>query len=138
MTRMVQNQQNGTNSNGIRKLDPDINGVGGEIAVCRYFNRYPDLTIGPHYRGFDLKVRNTKIDVKTTTYLPGYLQAKTNKTSKDCDMFILVHADFPTYTIIGGIRAEEFLQDWNIKDMGYGNKYIIESSALKPLPQLFA
>ena len=54
------------------------------------------------------------------------------------DLFILVHADFPSYTIIGGIRAEEFLQDWNIKDMGYGNKYIIESSALKPLPQLFA
>ena len=137
MGRMVQNQTNGTNSNGTRKLDPDINGVGGEIAVCKYFNKYPDLTIGPHYRGFDLKVGKTKVDVKTTTYLPGYLQSKTNKTKKDCDVFILVHAKFPDFTILGGIQSEEFLQPWNIKDMGYGDKYILEHATLKPLQQIF-
>ena len=136
--RMMQNKQNGASSRGVRKLDPDIIGVGGEIVVCRYFNVYPDLTVGPHYRGHDLTFRRLKIDVKTTGYNPGYLQAKTNKKASDCDIFILVHADFPTFTILGGSRSNELLQDYNIKNMGYGDNYVLEQSQLTEIGNLFA
>ena len=137
MGRMVQNQKNGVTSQGPRKLDPDVNGVGGEIAVCKYFNRYPDLSIGPHRRGYDLKVKGSRVDVKTTTYSPGYLQCQTTKLIQDCDIYILVYANFPHFEIIGGMHAKEFLQPWNIKDMGYGDKYIIDDTALKALELLF-
>jgi len=137
MGRMVQNQINGISSQGRRKLDPDINGAGGEIAVAKYFNRYPDLSIGPHRRGWDLEVNRRTIDVKTTTYQPGYLQAKTYKKIKDADMYILVHAAFPIFTIIGGVKSEELMQEHNIKDMGYGPNYTLEQSQLHPLKELF-
>ena len=137
MGRLVQNQTNGVSSNGRRKLDPDIIGTGGEIAVARYFNCYPDLSIGPHRRGYDLEVNGTTIDVKTTTFNPGYLQAKTKKKVSDADMYILVHASFPTFTILGGVRAAAFLQDYNIKDMGYGPNYTLEQSQLHSLKSLF-
>ena len=88
-------------TNFIQKLDPDIIGTGGEIAVAKYFKTYPDLSIGPHRRGYDLQVNGTTIDVKTTTFNPGYLQAKLNARIEDADIYILVHAHFPEFTIIG-------------------------------------
>lgn len=135
---MCQNQSNGVKSNGARKLDPDINGMGGELAVCKYFNRFPDLTIGPHYNGFDLVAKGKKIDVKTTTYDPGYLQCKQSKRISDADIYILVIAKFPQFTICGGVTSQSFLQPCNLKDMGYGLNYTLERSQLVPLEQLFA
>tara|TARA_R100000664_G_scaffold7469_1_gene12592 strand:- start:6770 stop:7237 length:468 start_codon:yes stop_codon:yes gene_type:complete len=136
--RMLQNQKNGVISRGPRKLEPDINGAGGEIAVCKYFNRYPDTTIGPHFSGYDLKVKGNRVDVKTTSYDPGYLQAKIKKDPKDCDVFVLVHVSFPVFTILGGASSSQLLQDINIQDMGYGAKYVMEQSQLNSMEQLFA
>ena len=135
---MLQNQKNGVTSLGPRKLEPDINGAGGEIAVCKYFNRYPDLSIGPRYSGYDLKAKGKKVDVKTTSFDPAYLQAKRKKTTKDCDIFILVHVSFPTFTILGGATSTQLLQDVNLQDMGYGTKYTMEQSQLSSMADLFA
>ena len=138
MHRMHQNIQNGKNYSETRNLNYDINGVGGELAVAKFFKVYPDLSTGPHRRGYDLTVNQTTIDVKTTSYNPGYLQCKTYKKVADADVYILVHAHFPTYTILGGIRSTEFLQEYNIKDVGYGPVYHQEQSQLRPLRSLFA
>lgn len=135
---MLQNQTNGVISRGPRKLDPDINGMGGEIAVCKYFNRFPDLTIGPHFSGFDLKVKGKRIDVKTTSYKPGYLQAKSTKKKEACDIYILVYACFPEFEILGGVTSEKFIHSVNIKDLGYGPTYTLEPNQLQSLESLFA
>jgi len=135
---MMQNQANGVISRGQRKLDPDINGMGGEIAVCKYFNRFPDLTVGPHYSGYDLKVKGKRIDVKTTSYNPGYLQAKSTKKADACDLYILVYAEFPRFEILGGAKTHYLLQDCNLKDLGYGACYTLEQSQLQSLELLFA
>tara|TARA_R100000049_G_C1894809_1_gene46682 strand:+ start:118 stop:627 length:510 start_codon:yes stop_codon:yes gene_type:complete len=137
MGRMMSNKKSGVISSSKRKLDPDVNGVGGEIAVCKYFNRYPDLTIGPHRRGYDLKVKGQRVDVKTTTYNPGYLQAQINKKIQDCDIYILVYAEIPHFEIMGGSRSSDFIQPFNIKDVGYGDKYTLETSQLRALEFLF-
>ncbi len=134
---MIQNQRNGTNSSGKRKLDPDINGMGGELAVCKYFNRWPDLSVGPHYSGYDLKVKGRKVDVKSTTYNPGYLQASKNKHVNACDIFILVYAKFPEFEIIGGATSEQLISRANLSDIGFGTNYYLEQSQLTPLELLF-
>jgi hypothetical protein len=136
--KMIQNQTNGVYTRGPRKLDPDINGMGGEIAVCKYFNRFPDLTIGPHFSGYDLKIKGKRVDVKTTTYSPGYLQAKNTKKMDACDIFILVHAEFPRFEIIGGVTAADLIHDGNLKDTGFGTCYTLEESQLQPIELLFA
>jgi hypothetical protein len=79
--RHKQNLANGTNSDAVAKPENDINGFAGELAVARVINSYPDLSIGPHRRGYDLKMRgkrgeDIRIDVKTTKHNPGYLIAK--------------------------------------------------------------
>ena len=113
---MIQNQKNGTNFRK-QKLDPDINGMAGEIAVAKYFNRFPDLSVGPHRRGYDLIITGRKVVVKTTTYNPGYLQCKTYKKIQDADIYLLVSADMPHYTIQGGATSHDLLRKTNIKDM---------------------
>jgi hypothetical protein len=110
--------------------------MGGEIAVCKYFDRFPDLTIGPHFSGYDLKVKGKRIDVKTTTYNPGYLQAKPTKKIDACDLYILVYAEFPRFEILGGCTASGLIQDGNLKDLGFGTCYTLEQSQLQPLEMM--
>jgi len=129
---MMQNHKNGLNTQK-KYLDPDVNGMAGEIAVAKYFNRYPDLTIGPHYSGYDLMIAGKKVDVKTTTRNPGWLQAKLKKKVTDADIYIMVTADMPHYTIQGGATAQDLIQQHNIKDTGYGPNYTLEMDQLTPL-----
>ena len=133
---MIQNQKNGTSFRK-QKLDPDINGMAGEIAVAKYFNRFPDFSVGPHRRGYDLIISGRKVDVKTTTYNPGYLQPKLNKKFEDADIYLLVTADLPHYTIQGGATAQDLLRKTNIKDTGYGQFYTLEQFQLKSVQQLW-
>ena len=135
---MMQNQTNGVISRGTRKLDPDINGMGGEIAVCKYLNSFPDLSIGPHYSGYDLTVNDKKIDVKTTTYNPGYLTAHTKKQVNACDIYILVYAALPRFTILGYEYSANLIQECNLKDTGYGMRYTLESTQFKPIEEFHA
>lgn len=128
--KMNQNQRNGVTSRGLRDLTIDMRGVCGELAVCKKYNAYPDFVIGPHYSGYDLSINDIKIDVKTTKYNPGYLQAKLKKNVKDCDAFILVHDASPIFTLLGWAKSEELISDTNIKDTGYGPNYNIDSSSL--------
>ena len=55
-----------------------------------------------------------------------------------CDIFILVHAEFPRFEIIGGVTASELIQNGNLKDTGFGMSYTLEQSQLQPLELLFA
>ena len=134
--RLLQNQKNGKSIRK-QKLDPDINGMAGEIAVAKAFNRFPDLSVGPHRRGYDLIITGRKVDVKTTTYNPGYLQAKLNKRFEDADIYLLVTADLPHYTIQGGATAQDLLRTTNIKDTGYGQFYTLEQNQLQSVQQLW-
>ena len=136
---MIQNQKNGltTQKTNKKSYDPDVNGMAGEIAVAKYFNRFPDLSVGPHYSGYDLMIAGKRVDVKTTKYNPGYLQAKTKKKLEDADIYILVSADVPHFTIQGGATAQQLIQSHNIKDTGYGPCYTLEQDQLTPLKELW-
>ena len=132
--RRNQNQQNGRNSDELA-LDNDINGFGGELAVARAINAYPDFTIMPHRRGYDLtKIENGKeytVDVKTTRSNPGSLMAKRWKKVDDCSLYVLVHGKLPRYEIQGWVWSRELINDSNLMDNGYGKHYYMERSQLR-------
>ena len=107
--------------------------MAGEIAVAKYFNRYPDFTVGPHHNGYDLMVAGKKVEVKTSSYKPGLLQQSLKKKVTDADVYVLVHIDLPHCEIMGGVAAEDFIHQSNVRDTGYGNMYTMESSQLRPL-----
>ena len=134
--RHQQNLANGTNSSAQSEPESDINGFAGELAVARVINAYPDLTIGPHRRGYDLKMRgnqgeNVRIDVKTTKHNPGYLIAKHWRKVTDCDMYVLVSGKMPRYEIQGWCYSVELINRSNLSDMGYGEHYHMERSQLR-------
>ena len=69
----------------------EILGLGGEIAVARWLNIYPDLTTHTRQGGADLTSNTGKrIDVKTTMYKTGKLLAMMNTAYPDIDIFVLV------------------------------------------------
>ena len=134
MKRHQQNLANGTNSDVVAKADNDINGFAGEIAVARVINAFPDLSIGPHRRGYDLKMRgnnneDVRIDVKTTRHKEGYLIAKKWRKSEDCDMYVLVSGTMPRYEIQGWVWSVELINPSNLSDNG--EHYHMERSQLR-------
>ena len=134
--RHQQHLANGTNSSVQSNPSNDINGFAGELCLARVLNVYPDLSIGPHRRGFDLKMRgkrgeDIRIDVKTTRHQAGYLIAKKWRKVDDCDMYVLVSGRMPRYEIQGWVYSVELVNPSNLSDNGYGEHYHMEQSQLR-------
>src|SRR5687768_14371134 len=73
--------------------DRDLDGAGGEVAFCKFVQRYPDLAEGEH-RQFDLVTADGRtVDVKTTTYPNGFLMVR----KKTADVYVLMCGSFPRY-----------------------------------------
>jgi len=129
------NRQSGTTDRqmGLNdKLFIDLNGVGGELAVCKALGVYPDLEIGPRSGGFDLVTRRGyRADVKTTAVQKGRLLAFLDKKPEDSDIYILVVGEIPNYEIVGWCWAEELLKPENIIDLGHGRTYALSQDRLR-------
>ena len=78
--RHLQNRLNGTDYHKVNFTN-DINGIAAEIAVAKYCNRFPDLSIGPQRGGADLKIAGKTVDVKTTgkNYSGDYIETYNKK-----------------------------------------------------------
>ena len=110
----------------------DINGMGGELAACRAFNRYPDLTIvaADMLPGFDFIHGKKKVDVKTTEYKSGKLLATMKTKVTAADVYLLVVGTLPEYDVIGWIAADDLIREENIGDLGKGLGYMVDQDRL--------
>jgi hypothetical protein len=118
------NRENKVVNNRIGKQSneqTDLNGIGAEIAFCKYANLYPDYSVFPRKGGADCISRTgKKIDVKTTTYSTGHLIAVGTTTIGNVDVYVLMIGDFPIYEFKGWCTEDELIQNKNLKDFGYG------------------
>jgi hypothetical protein len=113
--------------------ETDLEGIAGEIVVCKALNVYPDTEIDlidlPKY---DLMThKGSKVDVKTTQYTSGRLLATKNKKLGECDIYILVTGTFPTYKIVGWCRDDELLKEENLINLGHGEGYALTQDKLR-------
>lgn len=111
----------------------DINGMGGELAACRVFNVYPDLTIveADKLPGYDFIAKNgAKVDVKTTEYKTGKLLATLKTEIGAANVYLLVTGVLPKYTIVGYCAEEKLLDAANIGDLGKGKGYMLDQEFL--------
>jgi len=108
----------------------DLNGAGGELAFCKAFNIYPELTYhGPDE--YDCITSNAhRIDVKTTRYIDGRLVCVRTKKLGNCDLYVLVTGKMPKYQIVGFATEEELINKTSLKDLGHGPSYVIERNDL--------
>lgn len=122
-----------------RKIGPqsneetDLEGIGAELAFCKFSNIYPDLEVN-HRPDFDaLLPTGDSVDIKATKYQNGHLIAVRRKASKPPDLYALMVGQFPRYRCAGLIRASELLRDEMVKDFGYGESYAASQAQLTPL-----
>jgi len=111
----------------------ELDGVAGELAVCRMFNVYPDTeTKYDEYPKYDLLThKGSKVDVKTTQYKNGRLLATLNKKVCDVDIYVLVIGSFPVYDVVGWAKSEELIADQNIMNLGRGDGYALSQDQLR-------
>ncbi len=76
-----------------------------------------------------------KLQVRSTRYNSGSLLL--HRTDKDDDVFILVIANDPEYTLAGWIAAKDGKQEKWWHDVGYKRPcFFVPQSALKPMTEL--
>ena len=139
--RYDSNRKAGLPNAKVSKRDPmDIEkiGVAGELAVAKYLNLYPDLSIFVRKSGADLITHNNKrIDVKTTFYDRGKLIAFYKTDYGDVDTFVLVTAEhYPTVVIRGWAKREDLINDDKIGNLGHGKVFVMEQSELRDIDLL--
>ena len=123
----IKNSKIGPQSNFLT----DLIGIGGELAVAKALNVYPDLTIFPRVGGADLvSQKGARIDVKTTDNPAGRLLVRPHSVD-NADIYILVIADFPEFDLAGYATKEEVFSEGNEDDLGHGKTFVVERGSLK-------
>jgi hypothetical protein len=117
------------------KQSPDqieYDGVLSEMAVAKVMNLYPDFTIVPRKGGCDLTDHDgIKIDVKSTRYEHVILCVHKDKNILDSDIYIMTKIKDRTVEIVGYATSGDIFQPSNLKDLGHGLTYAIDSKDLK-------
>jgi hypothetical protein len=112
-------------------IEIDRDGVLSEMAFGKAFNLYPDLAVKQTRSGVDLVGKNGKrIDVKSTRYKAGRLIIHIDKPLDEVDIYALAIVDGDNVDLVGYIKTEDAMRKENIKDLGYGDVYVIEQDAL--------
>jgi hypothetical protein len=112
----------------------DLLGIGGEIAVAKVLNAYPDIdwTAGTDTGAPDLTLKNgVRLDVKTTTYKSGKLLVKKEYATKtNIDYYVLVIAAYPVFRLAGYAAPTQIFLDNNLHDFGHGFAYALEQEEI--------
>lgn len=109
----------------------EVNGLGGEYAVAKALNLYPDINTKDISK-YDLILPDgRRAEIKTTEYKTGRLIIK---TKNNADLYILVTGTMPDYTIVGYIKSKEVDKHW--KKWGNEFSYVIEQKDLSPIKDL--
>jgi hypothetical protein len=114
----------------------DLVGIKGEYAVAAYFGVRFDTYIGrPHEgdHGVDLTVGDKSIQVKSTVHKYGRI---IHRESDNSDILILTVVDGNSVEIIGWCLKETFDRKKYIRDMGYGERFVMDQRDLSPIYQL--
>ncbi len=125
----VENKKVGNQSNEYT----DLNGFAAELAFCRLFNVFPDLTIeirsASTDKGDAVLPCGTTVDVKSTKYESGKLLASPSRKSGH-DLYALMTGEFPTYTFRGFMRTSDLHNEKRIGECGHNKTYIARQDEL--------
>jgi len=137
--------RNATNRNGgvtdRRRCgaDIDLDGVGAELAFCRLWNLYPDLSLHPRSAATDegdaTLPDGRRVDVKATRHPRGQLIAVTWKKER-VELYALMVGTFPVYRFVGVQTAQALLHPDTITDLGYGPTHALPQERLLPLEEV--
>lgn len=121
---------------GQSDAETDLEGFGAEMAFCRMFNVFPDLTIeircADTDKGDAVLPCGSTVDVKSTKYESGKLLASPSRKSGH-DLYALMTGEFPTYTFRGFMKTSELHQDTRLGECGWNITYMAKQDELQGL-----
>lgn len=128
--RMNANVEAGIKDRQYGNQDPfqiEYDGVLSEIGVAKKFNVYPDFTVGVRKGGYDLLIRNMRVDVKSSRYPFERFTPCVSITKKvdACDLYMFTLIDKNQVTIVGYIYSSDLIKPENIGDLGHGKSYTV-------------
>lgn len=105
--RQSVNREAGIKNLKAGKQDPittEIVGILGEFAFAKWAGLWPDLSTHLRHGSFDNTFRGWSVDVKSTRNPRGdlYVDARADKRA---DIYVLVHVEYASCTIIGWIAG---------------------------------
>lgn len=116
------------------KHEIDRNGAGAELAFCRIYNLYPDLSPGPAKADAFTKLGKS-VDVKCTTYQNGRLLALTSKSTSPCDIYVLMICRWPRYRCVGYATSGQLLDSRTVMDLGHGPTHALSQADLTAIEE---
>lgn len=143
LSRRLVNRDAGVEDQMIGFRDPleiEIDGVLGEFAVCKYLNRFFDMSAEPRSGGIDCVYMGLSCDVKTRPYKNNQaLQVPQHKDKGDTDIFILVEIEKNQAHILGFAPRENIFRPENLKPSVREGKFHYELpwAKLTPIGDLF-
>jgi hypothetical protein len=139
--RFKANADNGVEDMKLSPRDGElisIEGALGEIGVAKILNLYPDLTVNKHGGPkWDLITPNGyRVDVKTTRGRHKDLMVfKRTHKAGDCDFYYLCWLNENRVELLRWIRSEDALIEKWVKDVGYGDTYIVPQKNMGKFPE---
>lgn len=142
--RFLENRKAGVKNTASKVFagsEADQQGMLGEMALCKHFNLYPDLSIQPRVGGYDMVLpTGITLDVKATKYKTGKLISPPWKKEKeDSQVYVLALLyDAPKVHIVGWATKDKLFQEQNLKVIRHGHHpcYVLERKELEPMEKL--
>ena len=105
-------------------------GVLAEYAFCKYFNIFFDGTFAGKDAGYDCILHGKKIDIKAIDSPDKNLVAYIKQENAQIDLYVLILVEDDQPAIVGWIEKDRFIQDFNKRDLGYGERYFLPQDQL--------
>ena len=116
----------------------DVDGMAAELAVAKYLNVYPDLTIAKGHRPHhDLIYKDKELEIKQSKYANPRLLLSPNRIYVAENFgYILVSGTIPIYTIVGYLSSKQVQEVGEWVDLGKGRSWGVLASQMKPIQDL--
>ena len=136
--RRTVNQAAGISDRRRDTRDPNVTelmGATAEVAFCKHFNCYPDLTVVPRRGGHDAILRGHRWDIKAVAKPDHRLLAAVEKSPGDVDCYALAVVSGPTVELVGWAPAGKLLHPATVVDLGHGPVHALSRGELQAFPE---
>jgi|19_taG_2_1085344.scaffolds.fasta_scaffold11563_6 hypothetical protein len=115
--------------------DIHFEGVCGEIAACKAFDKFPDTkyNVDSPPKHDMMSPLGFTVDIKTAQKGKEFWSAASYKNVGDVERYLFVRGRCPKYEICGWARPEEFINPRNVSDVGNGKFYKISMDEISTL-----
>ena len=100
-----------------------LDGLVGELGVCKHFNVWPDLSFDPRMGGFDCVINGRKVDVKSTKPGKEKVYVPSRKAQDNIERYIFCYVNFRTVTILGWLYHQYVFREDNCEESPRKGEY---------------